>query len=95
VQRCTPEALEERTKELVEEGYVVIGKAEFTSEHPHHGEIGQKAISQGAEIVLYCDQAESSHMEFQARPNGMRYRRIALYSHRALYFARPAGRDSP
>jgi hypothetical protein len=32
VQRCTPEALEARTNELLTNGYVIIGKAVFASD---------------------------------------------------------------
>ena len=92
VQRCTPEALETRTQELLATGYVVIGRAEFVNSTPYHREITrkQKSESHGAEIILYCDTPESSHMEFALSYPRARYGRVTMYRHVALYFARPA-----
>jgi hypothetical protein len=90
VQRCTPEALETRTQELLAANYVVIGRAEFTNTVPYHKELARKEESQGAEIILYCDTPESEHMEFAAGEFGAAYRKVVDYRHRAIYFARPA-----
>ena len=91
VQRCTPEALEARSRELLADGYVIIGRAEFTTEYPYHKEVMRQEDSQGAEIILCCDTPESAYMELRIRPNGTRYGRTAVYPHVAVYFARPAG----
>jgi hypothetical protein len=88
-QRVTPEALEARTKELLAEGYVVIGRAEFVSAFSRHKEISRRSDSQGAEIVLFCDTpdptAKQSYTSRRADISGG----VGMTRHVAVYFARP------
>jgi hypothetical protein len=88
-QRVTPEALETRTKELLAEGYVVIGRSEFVSAFSRHKEIHRRGDSQGAEIILFCDTpdptAKQSYTSRRADLSGG----VGMTRHVAVYFARP------
>ncbi len=88
-ERCTPEALETRTKELQAEGYVVIGRSEFVSAFSRHKEIYRESDSQGAEIILFCDTldptAKESYTSRRANTSGG----VGMTRHVAVYFARP------
>jgi hypothetical protein len=89
VERCTPEALEARTKELQAAGYVVIGRSEFVSAFSRHKEIYRHSDSQGAEIILFCDTpdptAKESYTSRRANISGG----VGMTRHIAVYFARP------
>ncbi len=88
-ERVTPEALETRTKELVAEGYVVIGRSEFVSAFSRHKEIYRRGDAQGAEIVLFCDtpapEEKQSYTSRRANTSGG----VGMTRHVAVYFARP------
>jgi hypothetical protein len=88
-ERCTAEALETRTKELVAEGYVVIGRSEFVSAFSRHKEIYRRSDGKGAEIVLFCDTpdptAKPSYTSRRAETSGG----VGMTRHVAVYLARP------
>ncbi len=88
-ERVTPEALETRTKELLAEGYVVIGRSEFVSAFSRHKEIHRRGDSQGAEIILFSDTpdptAKQSYTSRRADLSGG----VGMTRHVAVYFARP------
>lgn len=94
-QRCTPEALEARTKELLAEGYVVIGRSEFVSTYPYHKEIHRQNDSQRAEIILFCDTADPTAVESNASPDSATHGRTGMTRHVAVYFARARSVNPP
>jgi hypothetical protein len=88
-QRCTPEALETRTKELLAEGYVVIGRSEFVSAFSRHKEIHRRSDGQRAEIILFCDTPAPGEKESYASRRANTSGGVGMTRHVAVYFARP------
>ena len=88
-QRCTPEALDARTKELQAEGYVVIGRSEFVSAFSRHKEIFRKSDRQGAEIILFYDVADPTAKESYTSRRANAAGGVGMTRHVAVYFARP------
>ncbi len=88
-QRVTPEALEARTKELLAEGYVVIGRSEFVSAFSRHKEIYRESDAQGAEVILFSDTPDPTAKQSYTSRRANVSSGVGMTRHVAVYFARP------
>ncbi len=92
-ERVTPEALEARTKQLLAEGYVVIGRSEFVSAFSRHKEIYRKSDAQGAEVILFCDTPDPTATQSYTSRRANTAGGVGMTRHVAVYFARPRGAE--
>ncbi len=88
-ERCTPETITTRTKELEAEGYVVIGRSEFVSAFSRHKEIYRESDGQGAEIILFSDTPAPGAKESYTSRRANDANGVGMTRHVAVYFARP------